>query len=1176
MLRIIYGDLASVAYGRIKDEIRDHTKNGERVYLIVPEQQAVVAEQEIMRELDPSASTIFEVTNFTRLADTVYRRVGGIAGEYSTKAKEALVMWKTLTELSPFLSMTGGSATRDVQIEDAGNARIMTRGAATHSITTGLVQKSLSAVTEMKSLGITPQMLSELSEDPALLSNARLSAKLSDIAKIMSKYTENLLERYSSVRDICERLAEKLNSAPEIFRGEYFYVSGFTSFTEPQYSVLRELMRRCTVSVHVPMAKHQRDLFEYTEIKKTEAKLLTTANKAATEIFQVPYTESRPRRNPVLDEACRLIFRNFAVTDNNSLHNANGVIKIFEAQDPYEECDHIAADIKRKVMEGDNFRDFAIIARNSDKYVGLIDTALENAGIPSFISHRKDVSSFEAVKLIYSALGAVTGGFKQRDVISYAKCKLSGIDADACDEFELYTDTWGISGKRFTDGVTWNMNPDGFDKISERGKKRLTVINNAREALIDPLIRLDDSFKSAVTVRDHAKALVELLLELSMEKKLYTMADEQRANGENEEADISERLWGIICKALDDLVEVLGDTEINAEGFINQLKVVLSEIDIGRIPSFYDAVTVGSADMIRLTEKKHVYVMGLNDGEFPGKVSPDTYFTEKEKQILSDIEKEHNSDNDTRIDSDTTVPYARELFFFIRAMCIANETVTLSYSTRNEALGRSGRSDTVERLLKLMNAGIVNDAELITPTKISDLSLEERLFFPSITLEHIRREDIDPHILCVLRDALTERGLGDKVEISGKSIENANCTLDADARAEIYPRELSLSQTKIEAYMNCPFAYYLKFDLSLSENRRASFDSRNIGVFIHSVLENFFNDAKAELEELKRGDSCDKNVDLNEYIISFDEKTRKERVSKAAESYISSIDEGTDTKRKELVLERLKRATLPIVDGICDELSDCKFVPEFFELRIAKKSSGNNTLTSFDSGDITKKTVTIPPVVFKDEKGRSAYLKGSIDRVDVYRTNDGTEDKVYVRVIDYKTGAKDFSPNDISEGKNLQMFLYLKAIIDGKSEFLEAIGAPKDAELIPSGVIYVKTDLSDATITRPDPVEEKKAIAAKQSRKGMILDNRESIEAMNPNYIPVKFKKAADGEAPVPYAIMAGNLYTDERWDEMGEIMEEKISEVTRRMRSGDISLADAENVKRCDSCVFKPICRRK
>ena len=1171
MLRIIYGDLASVAYARIKDEIREHTEKGERIYLIVPEQQAVLAEWELMRELKPSASTTFEVTNFTRLADTVYRRIGGLAGEYSTGAKEALVMWKTLTELSPFLSMTGGGT--PIGADEASSVHsAQTTGASTAQVTSGLVQKSLAAVAEMKSLSITPRMLSLLADDKALATNARLSAKLRDIASIMSKYTENLEKRYTSVRDVCERLAEKLRAAPKLFEGEHFYVSGFTSFTEPQYAVLRELMRGCTVSVHIPMADHQRELFEYTEIKKTEKKLMAAASLANVDRFKVPYTQKRPKRCGLLDEACKLIFRNCTQNDNSSLHSAGDAIRIFEAQDPYEECDHIAADIKRRVMSGDSFRDFAIIARNADKYVGLIDTSLNNAGIPSFISHRRDVSTFEAVKLIYAALGVVAGGFKRGDVITYAKCRLSGIDADACDEFELYTDTWGISGGRFTDDVQWNMNPDGFDKISDSGRKRLAVINGARETLIEPLRRLADSFNSAVTVEDHARALVKLLVDLSIEEKLADMAEEERTCGESEAADVTDRLWGIICGALDDLVEVLGESRTCAEEFTSQLRVVLSEVDVGRIPAFYDTVTVGGADMIRLTEKKHVYIMGLNDGEFPAKVSSDTYFTEKEKEILSGIERERGAGVEAVIDSDTTVPFARELFFFIRALCVANETVTLSYSTRNEALGGCGRSDIIERMLKLMNAGVVNAKELIKPQRISSIPLDERLYFPASALEHVRREELAPELLASLRDALTENGLGSKVEITGKSIENADCKLDEEAREAIYPEELPLSQTKIEAYMNCPFAYYLRYDLSLSENRKASFDTRNIGVFIHSVLENFFKEASLELVKKKDSGEVIDADELNDYILSFDEDTRRARVAKAAESYLEGVDEGTDTKRKAVVLERLKAATIPIVDGICDELSDCKYVPAFFELYIGKKNGAS--FKGIDAEDA--RSVAIPPVIFRDSSGGEAYLRGSIDRVDVYRCSDETGDKVYVRVIDYKTGAKEFSPKDINEGKNLQMFLYLKAIIDGKAEFLDAIGAPPDAELVPAGVIYIKTSLSDATIARPDESEDKRAVAAKQSRKGMILHDERSIRAMNPSYIPVRFKTDKDSGALLPYDNMKENVYTEERWDEICETMEDKINEVTERMRSGDISLTDTKDKKRCESCVFKPICRKR
>lgn len=56
--------------------------------------------------------------------------------------------------------------------------------------------------------------------------------------------------------------------------------------------------------------------------------------------------------------------------------------------------------------------------------------------------------------------------------------------------------------------------------------------------------------------------------------------------------------------------------------------------------------------------------------------------------------------------------------------------------------------------------------------------------------------------------------------------------------------------------------------------------------------------------------------------------------------------------------------------------------------------------------------------------GGDGLLTGKIDRVDTYE-KDGT---TYFRIVDYKTGRKDFSYTDLLYGKDLQMLLYLFAL----------------------------------------------------------------------------------------------------------------------------------------------------
>ena len=77
MLRIIEGGFFSGAHELINKEIKELVDKKKRAFLIVPEQQTVIAEAELSEKLCDSAPLYFEVTNFTRLANTVFRSLGG-------------------------------------------------------------------------------------------------------------------------------------------------------------------------------------------------------------------------------------------------------------------------------------------------------------------------------------------------------------------------------------------------------------------------------------------------------------------------------------------------------------------------------------------------------------------------------------------------------------------------------------------------------------------------------------------------------------------------------------------------------------------------------------------------------------------------------------------------------------------------------------------------------------------------------------------------------------------------------------------------------------------------------------------------------------------------------------------------------------------------------------------
>lgn len=1099
MLRIIEGGFSSGAEEMILREIEKNVTLGKRTFLIVPEQQTVGAEAEASIVLPKNAPLYFEVTNFTRLANTVFRSLGGVAVNYCNKAQRALIMWRALTELSPMLNMTAGK----------------------REVSSGAVERALSAISEMQSRAIDADALREI-EGEAEKRDRRLSQKISDLSKIMALYKKLLSEKYADAADDLEAVIKKMKANPDFFCDTAFYIEGFASFTEPQHHLICEISARAEVTVHLTIPKAMPDAFEYTEISNTKKRLIKYADRRGVE-KKLTKLDGRRGTNEFLSECSDLLWR----TGGGLSHYAEeygDALRIFEAKTPYEECDFIAADIRRRVAEGARYRDFAIIARRAEDYLDVIDSALSDASIPTFLSKRRDVSSFEATKLIYTAFSAVTGGMKREDVISYAKCSPAGISRDACDEFELYTDMWQITGRRFTDGDVWSMNPDGYTtRRTERANERLLSINETRRALIEPLMHLDAELSHCNTVLEHARALVNFLTEIGLEESIAERTKTLASLGEDTAAEENAALWKVICASLDTLVDALGDTPCDRDGFLSELKVVFSFADIGRIPSYYDAVTVGGADMLRLSDKKHVYLIGVNRGEFPMTVQPTSYFTDRDKETLSSL--------GLSIEPDTEARGAQELYFFTRAFTYAKESVTILYTTLSSQLSPTLPAEVIARIEELTEKKII-------PKRICDIEPWELIYSPTTALEALGNFDTDSYIGA--KRALFECGFENSLRIAEGRIENDSHTLTPDARALIYKKDMALTQSRIDSYNSCPLSYFCRYNLSLLEEERAEFDARNIGSFIHAILESFFD--RLRREGIK--------------IADLTPEMKEDAVRRGAKEYLDLIDAGAreHTRREEILLDRLCRAAMPVVDGICEEFRECDFTPRFFELNITK-----------DKPDLPE------PCEFKSADGATVYVYGSIDRVDTYTSKEG---EVFVRVVDYKTGKKVFSPDDIDEGVNLQMFLYLKSVVDTKNrEFLARLGVKEGDSPVPAGVIYLKTEIGDVRIDTPSESDARAEIMKAQSRQGMVLSEPEVIRAMNVKYLPIKFTKSGAIDSRT-----AKKAYTREGWNSLSEKLGEVVGGIAGRMRSGEIyakSIIDTKKNTPCEYCKFKAFCRK-
>lgn len=1100
MLKIITGGISAGGHARVKDTIRTLVEQGRRSYLIVPEQQTVLAEAEMSRELPPNAPIYFEATNFTRLANTTFRALGGITGEYCTATKKSLIMWRTLTELSPFLKMTEGK----------------------REISAGLVERAMSAITDMQILGIDSDTLAQYAEHGEVVKDARLAGKISDLSKIYSLYRTLLLEKYSDTADDIGVMVKKLEENSDFLSGVEFFIEGFTSFTEPQYQLISVLMKRCDLTVYLALPKSMRDAFEYRELVDTEDKLKNIANLAGVTVKRFTEDTNRTAKSDALLEIGNQIFRKWTDIDNISLQN-DEELRIFECPTPFDMCEFVASDIRRRVMQGAKYSDFAIVARDIKKYNGLLDTVLTRSSIVTYVSKKSDAESFEAIKLIYTAYAIIRSNFAREDVMTYAKCALSGVTREEVDELDSYVNTWQISGSRFTDGMLWNMNPHGYSSRRDDSDSELLVrINETRRKITEPLLAFAESAKQADTVRSHAEVLVRFLSDIGLEAGLAKKAQTLLGFGEHQYAEDNGKLWRLICSALDTLVEVSADMPADSESFLGQLKIIFATAEIGSIPSFCDAVTLGSVDMLRLYGKKHVYMIGVNSGELPAAATDSSYFSERDKLLLSEI--------GLSVKPEMEIRSSKELYFFSRAFSYAEESVTLLYYARDNAFKAAERSDVIDKTISLTGGKLA-------VKKSAALSPKERLWSAVSALEDAGNMSASER--AAVKAALIRAGHAREVEISERDITNATMSLGEEICKGERERTMTLSQSRLDTFVRCPLSYFCKYTVKLSEEERAEFDAANIGSFIHSILENFF----AEVRERE----------MNLADLTADDK--KGIIERAASRYVSDMNTELTLgpSHVRVKIDRLCRAAMPIIESLAAEFEKSKFIPTYFEMSL-NSSDGRG------------------PGAVKISRDGEADIRihGIVDRVDTYKRGDD----VFVRVVDYKTGTKEFSPSDIEEGRNLQMFLYLDAIVNSKNpDFIRNIGA-EGGKILPAGVIYHKSSLSDVRVPIPDDELAYSAVSAAQSREGMVLSDDDVISAMGLEFTPLYSKKSPNKISDSKRQFM----FDEDGWQSIMNTVHEVTANIADGIRSGDASANPSVNEKghtACEYCEYKPICRK-
>ncbi|MBR2616455.1 MAG: PD-(D/E)XK nuclease family protein [Clostridia bacterium] len=786
-------------------------------------------------------------------------------------------------------------------------------------------------------------------------------------------------------------------------------------------------------------------------------------------------------------------------------------IHVVACPDGADEARFIAATIRKKIGEGHPYSSFGVLTPTEGEKE-LLALTLEAEGIPVFWEEKKPLSASPASRTVLLAAKIASLFATEETVREYLTHALISHPKDEIFLLEKYVATWGLSGRSLMNGKDFTLNPDGYGEIKDEGKRELAAVNRARKAVFEPLRQLSLAL-AAGTNREKVTGIVAFLERIGAEKCLMRRIGQDEGAEALEEAGERVRMWNAVLERLSGIGRALGEEACDPEQFFRLLSISLSGELPGTVPPGEDRVHLGTAGFSRPDGVEFVFITNLNAGVFPAPMGTGKVFSETDRERLVALGFPVLSGD--RMASE-------ELFRFYLAASNASEELYLCY--------REGGDEETKGSLSVFGKRVLN---LFPLCQKEHFSAEEALpSSPESALRYfLSHAGEDTPLQRELEDYFKDEPEARErllYALAAKGI----CGVEENLRT-VLPyegRDIRMSYSRLEKYSECPFAYFARYLLEAKEERSASFGHNVTGTFVHRVLEKILTELKNE------------GVDLSE--VEEAELARRNEIA-CREVALEMVGEEAEAEVR-MQLRQIARSTLLILKKMKEEFAVSRFRPLFFEKDLTELAGGYR----IPLGD-----------------GTELILVGSIDRVDLYTDASGQD---YVRVIDYKTGKKIFRLEDVANGLDLQMLLYLFALW---KKPLREKGSPAE----PAGILYLSgmeealscKNLSEVKIAREKPYHG-------LNRDGLFVDTPSLLAAQDPEgkgeFIPAPRRKRRT-------SLDTGGLISLRDLGRLKRKTEADFVKMATSIRSGRVAphpLYAPGQKDACEYCEFLPVCKRK
>lgn len=1008
-----------------------------------------------------------------------------------------------------------GSSKRLV-LDDTGKSLILRKIAAsykeqmpvigTNMQKQGYIHEVKSAISEFMQYGVGKKEMEILMTHAKKNNRKALLYKLQDLQYIYDAFLAYIQDHYITTEESMTLLAKELFRS-SVIKDSVIVFDGFTGFTPVQEDVIRSLLLLCQeVIITVTMDDQKKNASLFSFSMENVHSLKRIAQQENVRVTEKEIqTGNRFNGSPMLAYLEENIFRYPIIPYEDGKERE--AVQVHSASDVKAELRIVCRKIHQLVTETDcAYRDIAVIAGDFETYKSEVEEEFTRYHIPFYLDETRGILLNPMTEFIKAALQIQCEDYSYLSVFTYLKTGMTDFTEDEIDDLENYVLELNIRGKK-----TWHR---VFARRTKEMKKRdsaideLEYLNGLRQKLIDSLERLSNC---TCSVKEHIVALYEFLVSNRVEEKLRDYVALFKEEDFVKEKEY-EQIYGLVMDLFDQMEELLGEEKISTEELLSILEAGFTEMEVGSIPRSVDRVIVGDMERTRLKPVKHLFLVGANDGWIPKNAG--------KGGIISDLDREFLKETEVALSPTPREEIQIQRFYLYLQLTKPSDSLSISY-TKTDLQGSPLKPSYLVGMVEQLFPGCNKSKESFEESLPgNDFEIKEKtasLLFRYVENTITKEEQEE---LYVFRNLVPD--FDDYMERAFYVYQPE--TVEQSVAAILYGAKIMASVSKMEKYASCAYAHFLQYGLELKEREKYGLEGKDIGSIFHATLENFVNGLQ------RYGCSL---VDFEE---ETGEKVLDEAFENACTGYSEALSYENATFRYEMT--RMKNIMHQTVFTLAKQLRKGDFKPAAYEI-------GFHRVESIDDLQLE--------------------IKGRIDRLDTYEENN----KIYVKVIDYKSGDRDFDLLSFYEGQQLQLIVYLGEAV----KKLEKENPGK--QVLPAAALYyhMSDPLVDVKEAESDEAIKQQVFESLKT-KGILTTDPEALSAMDremnrkSDVIPLGFKTNGEFTA-------ASKVLEPEDLELLYEFALHRIRQMGKEMTEGHMEKNPCRKGQNdsCTYCSFRSVC---